>query len=370
MAALVIGHFFSLLAPVMFSNRYRYLFIFLLAAYSFLNTLMLESFEYYHIRADKRVIFALFLVVTAGIWEGNRLWDKWLGESDVTVIWKRIAYNLGGSIVITAAVTLLLGIPTAYYTLSRDWQEWVLPMKLLLMFCFRVNLFLNTIHVIFLYIHHLDLSRQEIEHYKRITSQARLQSLRSQVNPHFLFNNLSVLTALISSDANASVEFVKQFSNVYRYILKSDEKELIPLREEIAFIKSYLYLLKTRFDAGLSINIDISEGCLSAYILPVSLQLLVENAVKHNVVSRTRPLHIEIFCLDNDSITVRNNLQMKIVEDEDSTRLGLTNIARRYDFLGHDKVLVEQTDQYFSVTIPLIYIESESSRPMSGKYGY
>jgi len=354
----------------MFSNRYRFIFIFLLGAYSFLNTLLLESFDYYHIGADEWVIFLLFLAVTAGIWEGNRLWDKWLGDSDSNTIWKRIAYNLGGSVVITAAVALLLGLPTAYLVLSKDWHTWVLPIKLLVMFSFRVNLFLNTIHVIFLYIHHLDVSRQQLEHYKRITSQAQLQSLRNQVNPHFLFNNLSVLTALISHDREASVEFVKQFSNVYRYILKSDEKELIQLREEIDFIKSYLYLLETRFDAALSISIDISEGCLSAYILPVSLQLLVENAVKHNVVSKNRPLRIEIFCLDNDSITVRNNLQVKMVEDHDSTRLGLTNIAKRYDFLGHDKVQIERTDRYFSVTIPLIHLESESSRPMSGSYGY
>ncbi|WP_229208035.1 sensor histidine kinase [Dyadobacter beijingensis] len=330
----------------------------------------MESFDYYHIRIDKSVIFLVFLAVTAGIWEGNRLWDKWLGESDIATLWKRVAYNLGGSIVITGVVALLVGVTTAYSVLSSDWHTWILPVKLLLMFCFRVNLFLNTIHVIFLYVHHLDVSRQQLEHYKRITSQAQLQSLRNQVNPHFLFNNLSVLTALIASDTAASVEFVKEFSNVYRYILKSDEKELIQLREEVSFIESYLYLLKTRFQAGLSVSIDISEGCLSAYILPVSLQLLVENAVKHNVVSKTRPLHIEIFCLDNDSITVRNNLQVKIVEDEDSTRLGLTNIAKRYDFLGEDKVQVERTELFFSVTIPLIHMEPDSSRPMSGSYGY
>jgi LytS/YehU family sensor histidine kinase len=298
----------------------------------------------------------LFLAVTAAIWEGNRFWDNWLAGKEIKPFWLRIVYNFAGSLVITAFAALILGMATARYTLSGDWEQWVLPMKLLLMFCFRINLFLNTIHVIFLYMKQLELSHQQLESYKRISSQAQLQSLRNQVNPHFLFNNLSVLTALISQDTNASIEFVRQFSNVYRYILKSDEKELIHLRDEIGFIHSYLYLLKTRFDSGLTIDINISEGCLSAYILPVSLQMLVENAVKHNIISKSRPLHIEILCVDNESITVRNNLQKKKVDDDHSTRLGLTNIAKRYDFLGHQGVVIEHSENNFSVTIPLIHL--------------
>jgi two-component system LytT family sensor kinase len=341
----------------MFQLRLRYVFILLLGAYSFLNTLMIETFDYYHVDASKWIIFLLFLAVTAAIWEGNRLWDNWLSEQEIKPFWLRIVYNFAGSVLITASAALILGIPTASYALSGDWRQWVLPMKLLVMFCFRINLFLNTIHVIFLYMQQLELSHQQLETYKRISSQAQLQSLRNQVNPHFLFNNLSVLTALIGHDTNASIEFVKQFSYVYRYILKSDEKELIHLRDEIGFIQSYLYLLKTRFDSGLSIDINVSEGCMSAYILPVSLQMLVENAVKHNIISKSKPLHIEILCLDNESITVRNNLQKKKVDDDHSTRLGLTNIAKRYDFLGHQGVSIEQTDHTFSVTIPLIHLK-------------
>ncbi|KQS33932.1 sensor histidine kinase [Dyadobacter sp. Leaf189] len=344
----------------MFQLRYRYVFMFLLGGYSFLNTLLIETFDYYHVGADKWVIFLLFLVVTAAIWEGNRLWDNWVSRQEIKPFWVRIVYNFAGSLVITAVAALVTGIPTAYYALSPNWQEWVLPMKLLLMFCFRINLFLNTIHVIFLYMQQLESSHQQLETYKRISSQAQLQSLRNQVNPHFLFNNLSVLTALIGQDTNASIEFVKQFSNVYRYILKSDESELTHLRDEIGFINSYLYLLKTRFDSGLSIDINISEGCLSAYILPVSLQMLVENAVKHNIVSKSKPLHIEILCLDNDSITVRNNLQKKKVSEDQSTHLGLTNIARRYDFLGHQGISVETDAHSFSVTIPLIHLKPDS----------
>lgn len=320
---------------------------------------MLETFEYYQLDTSQWVILLLFLGVTAGIWEGNRLWDNWLLGNEIKPLWKRILYNFTGGIVITTIVALLLGIPTAYFALAGDWHDWILPLKLLLMFCFRVNLFLNTIHIIFLYMNQLEQSRQQLENYKRISSQAQLQSLRNQVNPHFLFNNLSVLTALISQDTTASVEFVKQFSNVYRYILRSDEKELIELKEELDFIQSYLYLLKTRFESGLNVRVDVSDSCLSAYILPVSLQMLVENAVKHNIVSKNKPLYIEILCLDNDSITVRNNLQKKIVEEDQSTKLGLTNITKRYDFLGNHSVVVERTNHDFSVTLPLIHFNQQ-----------
>ncbi len=320
---------------------------------------MLETFEYYQLDTSHWVILLLFLGVTAGIWEGNRLWDNWLLGNEIKPLWKRIFYNFTGGIVITTIVALFLGIPTAYFALAGDWHDWVLPLKLLLMFCFRVNLFLNTIHIIFLYMNQLEQSRQQLENYKRISSQAQLQSLRNQVNPHFLFNNLSVLTALISQDTTASVEFVKQFSNVYRYILRSDEKELIELKEELDFIQSYLYLLKTRFESGLNVRVDVSDSCLSAYILPVSLQMLVENAVKHNIVSKNKPLYIEILCLDNDSITVRNNLQKKIVEEDQSTKLGLTNITKRYDFLGNHSVVVERTNHDFSVTLPLIHFNQQ-----------
>lgn len=344
----------------MFHVRYRFGFILLLGSYSFLNTLLIETFSYYRIGVDHWIIFLLFLVVTAAVWEGNRVWDQWLSRRDIAPFWLRICYNFAGSLVITAFAALAIGLPAAYYVLSPEWRDWLLPMKLLLMFCFRINLFLNTIHVIFLYMQQLEVSRQQLETYKRISSQAQLQSLRNQVNPHFLFNNLSVLTALIGRDTNASVEFVKKFSNVYRYILKSDEKELIELREELDFIQSYLFLLKTRFDNGLLINVDIAEGCLAAYIVPVSIQMLVENAVKHNIISKHKPLHIEILCLDDASITVRNNLQRKKVSDEQSTQLGLTNIAKRYDFLGQQGVHVEETQDFFSVTIPLIHLQTET----------
>lgn len=120
------------------------------------------------------------------------------------------------------------------------------------------------------------------------------------------------------------------------------------------FIESYLYLLKTRFESGLVFTINVKNDCQSAFIVPVSLQMLVENAVKHNVIGKNKPLYVEIICMDNETITVRNNLQMKKPDDQESTGLGLNNIAQRYVFLGHQELKVKKTADQFSVTIPLI----------------
>ncbi|MCP1386270.1 sensor histidine kinase [Runella salmonicolor] len=341
----------------MFSIHNRFVYMILLGLYSFLNTLLVEAFDHYPISTPKSVILALFVLVVIGIWEGNRIWDNFISEKNIKEFWKRIAYNFTGSILITSFITLVLGGIVCYLTISSRWQDWVLSMKLFLMVCFRINLFLNTIHIIYLYHLQLEHSYKEVENYKKISTQAQLQSLKNQVNPHFLFNNLSVLSALIPTDANASVEFVRQFSRVYRYLLKSHEKEIIELSEELNFIESYLYLLKTRFQTGLVINIQISPSGLSAYIVPVSLQMLVENAIKHNVIAKSKPLHIDIFSVDGVSVTVKNNLQRKIVDEEESTKLGLSNISKRYEFLGQKGILIEENDEQFSVTIPLIRLK-------------
>lgn len=341
----------------MFSIRYRFAYMILLGAYSFTNILLVEAFDHYPINTGKTELFLLFIAVVIGIWEGNRMLDVYLSKKNIKPFWKRITYNFAGSIIITLFVTLLLGGFTSFLTISPRWQDWVLPLKLLLMICFRINLFLNTIHIIYLYHLQLEKSYREVENYKKISTQSQLQALKNQVNPHFLFNNLSVLSALIPTDANASVEFVRQFSRVYRYLLKSHEKEIVELSEELSFTDSYLYLLKTRFTTGLVVDIRISPSSLSAYIVPVSLQMLVENAVKHNVVAKNKSLHLEIYSQNDESITVKNNLQLKTVDMEESTKLGLSNIVKRYEFLGRKGIQIQQTDDFFSVTLPLIRIK-------------
>jgi two-component system, LytTR family, sensor kinase len=340
----------------MFQLPYRYLFMLLLAGYSFLNIQLTESLIHYPIPTAQWAIFLLFVAIIWAIWDGNRLIDRWLSRKTPMPFWRRVAEQFAGSIALTTVAGLALGSLTSYWTVSHNWVDWGLGLKLFMTFCFRINLFLNTLHVIFLYKDQLEGAQKEALIYKKISMDAQLQALQNQVNPHFLFNNLSVLSALIPSNADASVEFVKQFSKVYRYVLKSPSKDIVPLSEELNFIQSYLYLLKTRFSDSLQVHVDVPLHLYQYHVVPVTLQMLVENAIKHNVASQRHPLVIEIFAADDNALVIRNNLQHKVVNEENSTQLGLNNIARRYDFLSKKHIRIEKNEKDFTVTLPLLQV--------------
>jgi two-component system, LytTR family, sensor kinase len=344
---------------IMFSTPYRYVFIVFLAAYSLLNTWSVEIFEHYPIKVTYFELLGVFLVLTFGIWEGNRLWNNYLEHKKDTILWKQIAKMFVGSIVITTLVTLMIGLSAAYFIMPFTVATLLLPMKLLMMFAFRINLFMNVLNVIYWYVNQLEKTQLEAEKFKKISTQAQLQAVRNQINPHFLFNNLSVLTALIPADTTASVEFVRQFSKVYRYVLKSHEKEIVELGAELDFIDSYLYLLKKRFGESLQATIEVEENIRQFYTVPMAMQMLVENAVKHNIVSKNKPLHIRISIENDQLLIVQNNLQRKKVDDIDSTQHGLSNIAQRYLFLGYKTLDIQETEGFFTVKLPIIKLHGE-----------
>lgn len=176
------------------------------------------------------------------------------------------------------------------------------------------------------------------------------------MNPHFLFNNLNVLASLLYQDAQQASEFLQQFSRVYRYVLQNHEKEVVEVAAELEFMESYVYLLRARFRESLRIDIIVPEALRSRYVVPVALQMLLENALKHNVSSRSRPLHIEVFATpDHAQLVVRNALQPKVAM-ESSTNLGLENIRRRYGFVSSQPVEVVRDGTSFTVRLPLLHL--------------
>lgn len=191
------------------------------------------------------------------------------------------------------------------------------------------------------------------EELKKSNLQSQFDSLKNQVNPHFLFNSLNTLASLIEEDKNASVKFVQKMSSVYRYLLQSNEKELTTVGTELEFINSYIFMLKTRFGESLKVEIDISDEYKDFLVTPLTLQLLVENAVKHNVVSSENPLIIKIFVDDEKRLVVSNVLQRKthLVK---SNGVGLKNIMQRYELLGKRKVEVVEAENRFEVKVPLM----------------
>ena len=209
-----------------------------------------------------------------------------------------------------------------------------------------------------------------LEHYTRINRElqqnkikvlqleqenllSQLESLKKQIDPHFLFNSLGTLISLIEKDSFLAIDFVEELSKVYRYILQTQHKELVELKDELNFINSYIFLLSKRFGKNLNINLKISKGWLNYLIPPLSLQLLIENAVKHNIISSEKPLNINISIDEDEYLNVENNFQKKRTFVS-STKIGLKNLKSRYEFFTDRKVEIISDEDIFQVRIPLI----------------
>lgn len=186
---------------------------------------------------------------------------------------------------------------------------------------------------------------------KREKVQSQFETLKSQINPHFLFNSFNTLITIIEESPKVAVEYVEHLSDFYRSIMVYRERDLINLGDELELVHTFEFLLKKRYEDGLQL-IDKIEGSAGGQVMPLSLQMLVENAVKHNVISSSKPLTIEIF-KENGFVVVRNNLQRKI-KPEASTHFGLQSLIHRYQLLGEKPVEVEENEQYFTVKIPLL----------------
>ena len=202
------------------------------------------------------------------------------------------------------------------------------------------------------FMNELRKSVEEKERLKRGRLDAQLEALRTQVNPHFLFNNLNTLSSVITDDPKLAVEFVQQLSTVYRHVLEVKDEQSILLQDELDVLKAYAFLLQTRFGNNLDVTIKVPEEKLKTRIVPLSLQILMENAIKHNIVSSDKPLKVEVFAQDG-KLLVSNNLQKKNQVNE-STGIGLDNIRNRYKLLGNEQVEVTENDSSFTVAIPLM----------------
>jgi LytS/YehU family sensor histidine kinase len=196
-------------------------------------------------------------------------------------------------------------------------------------------------------------AEKETEQLKKENLQTQLDSLKQQVNPHFLFNSLNTLSYLISEDAEKAEEFLDEMCKVYRYLLRTNENELTSLGTELQFIRSYFHLLKTRYGDCLHLHLAIAPGHEQSLLPPLTLQLLVENAVKHNIIHKEQPLTVHISTEPSGQLTVKNNLQKK-VQVVASNQVGLTNIASKFSLLKQPDIRVEQTETEFLVTVPLI----------------
>jgi len=207
----------------------------------------------------------------------------------------------------------------------------------------------------------LQQSIRDEEQAKRAVVQAQLDALRNQSQPHFLFNSFNTLRDIIDQESKEDAkQFVDKLSKVYRFILESGNENLIPLRNEISFAEAYIYIQKERFGDNLKVTWNIDSEMNNQLIAPMSLQLLLENAIKHNVISKANPLSINV-STKKDSIIVENEVRLKSTKLP-STKLGLKNIEKRYNLLSNRSVQVNNSGQSFEVIIPLFQASEQKQQ--------
>lgn len=195
------------------------------------------------------------------------------------------------------------------------------------------------------------------ERLEKESAVARLDSLRRQVDPHFLFNSLNALTSLVEEEPQRAVRFIRQLSSVYRYVLESQSQELVPLSEELAFAEAYIFLQKTRLDEALRVEFDLPPAAEATtwHLPPLALQLLLENALKHNTAYQASPLHLRVTVdVAAATLTVRNTLRPRRLPASEASGRGLANLRARYAFLTPRPVAAGPVDEEFVVTLPLL----------------
>lgn len=285
---------------------------------------------------------------------------------------KRIIYGVLGSTIITLIGLFVLRAITEVVVNGKTFNEFLSAQRFV---HYQFGLWITlTIVAIFHFVYYYNKYQQnKIKEQKVIagTASAKFDALKNQLDPHFLFNSLNVLTSLIEENPENAQKFTTSLSKVYRYVLEQKNKELVTVDEELEFAKTYMSLLKMRFEDSIVFEIPEKATNPESKVVPLSLQLLLENAVKHNMVNASKPLHIKIYEADGN-LVVENNLQPKQIVKK-SSGVGLENIKQRYNLLSTKKVSINQQANSFAVSIPMLtkqipIIETNSNMKVEDSY--
>lgn len=288
------------------------------------------------------------------LWEGNGLLSNWLSQKFpwaqktlARFLWGIITTILFSSSVVAlwhyVFFVLFMGNSHAWYA-----QVFVSNVVIALIITSIISLFLHAAEFLKGW-REAALKAERLQH---MQVKSRLQSLKDQLNPHFLFNSLHVLTALVHKDADLAEQFINKLADIYRYVLEQSQMELVPLSEELAFIEKYLELLRYRFGDNLHVSWNPPDA-QGLYVPPLSLQLLVENVVKHNIISQKKPLTISVLSDKEGYLTIENNFQEKRTKTA-STGIGMDHIRSLYAYLSNKEVIVDNDGHQYKVHIPLL----------------
>jgi sensor histidine kinase YesM len=291
------------------------------------------------------------IIMTAGIWLGCM--------GIVIYLWTKFPWELAPLRHLILEIVLILSYTIAFSTLIYFLEKkfWNMPkienLGIEVFITLLITFFITSVHESIFFFGQWKYNFSKSVRLEKDNLEAKFEALRAQINPHFLFNSLNSLTTMVE-DNKPVVDYIQNLSDLLRYMLKSGEKELVLVRDEIAVLKSYISLQQMRFNGSLEILVDVPESYYHYAVPPLVLQMLVENSLKHNIISNERPLKVEIRA-DKESISVINNLQKK--QGVNSTGQGLNNILGRYRFFTSRNVEVVESEDYFKVSVPLLLVE-------------
>ncbi len=269
--------------------------------------------------------------------------------------WKK---NAGLRILVQLLLTTVLAVVAAVFitTLAHYIDPYEEGLGQVLGVNILITIVINIIMIIILeawiYFNESERSEAEVQQLQKELATIKFEVLKSQINPHFMFNSLNVLSSLIDTDVQKAQDFIDEFAMVYRYVLETIEKQVVSLEEEIGFLRSYMFLQKIRYGESLSYDINVASECLNMLVPPLSLQTVVENAIKHNTISNSEKLSINIYA-DREQLLVENSLNPKISHSF-STGVGQTNLVKRYAMLGKEKPAFTMKKDSYLAKLPLI----------------
>ncbi len=275
-----------------------------------------SNIEKYPLRTYLILLISIFLFISIDVIVINLLWYRYFHGYQFHDI------LTSSGIILSTVITIFIGLTIFFVILSNNFMKRLLN------------------------------AEKEIQHAKQESDRSKFETLKSQINPHFLFNSLNSLSSLIHIDADKADEFTNKLSSIYRYVLDHQDEELVPLKEEIEFVKEYAYLQSIRFDDNFTIEIEDVSNYEDMLIIPLSLQLVLENVFKHNIISDKKRITISI-CVSDNYLIIKNNKNIKS-DVGVSHNVGLSNITTRYQLACDRECIVENTETEFVVRLPLI----------------
>ncbi|QEC67178.1 hypothetical protein FRZ67_07675 [Panacibacter ginsenosidivorans] len=317
------------------------------------NTILLGSgyFSSFGVFMLATLFAAIILTVSWQLltWIAVTLRNRFPDDKDIL---KRLSIAILLFIIITALTLTIIFWLFSRITLIEPFTDDA-RLKWVLMSGVIVNIFITLLHEGVANFEKWKKTITETESLKTEYMQSRLLGLKSQLNPHFLFNSLNSLSCLIQEQPQQAEKFLDEMSKVYRYLLKNSDEQLVTLETELQFTRSYFYLLKARHGEGLDMEININSFHNEKQLPPLTLQILLESAFNMNAISKEQPLKIELSVTDNGWLQIKNNVQRKIT-DSLADRSGIQNLSKKFRLLCNKYIIVKDTGEYQLITVPLI----------------